>query len=62
MSPTVDHPEHGPLKVHGTPWQFSETPARPGIAPELGEHNEAVLGGLGYSAAEIADFKAKRVI
>ena len=59
----VEHPKHKrKLKVHGTPWQFSETPAKPGIAPELGEHNEAVLGGLGYSAAEIADFKAKHVI
>jgi len=59
----VDHPRHKrKLKVHGTPWQFSETPAKPGIAPELGEHNDAVLGGLGYSAAEIAGFKAKRII
>ena len=59
----VEHPKHKrKLKVHGTPWQFSETPAKPGIAPELGEHNEAVLGGLGYSAAEIADLKAKRII
>ena len=59
----VEHPRHKrKLKVHGTPWQFSETPAKPGIAPELGEHNEAVLGGLGYSAAEIADFKSKRII
>jgi crotonobetainyl-CoA:carnitine CoA-transferase CaiB-like acyl-CoA transferase len=59
----VEHPKHKrKLKVHGTPWQFSATPAKPGIAPELGEHNEAVLGGLGYSAAEIADFKAKKII
>jgi crotonobetainyl-CoA:carnitine CoA-transferase CaiB-like acyl-CoA transferase len=58
----VDHPEHGQLKVHGTPWQFSETPARPGIAPGLGQHNEAVLCGLGYDAATIADLKARGVI
>ena len=48
--------------MHGTPWQFSETPAKPGIAPELGEHNEAVLGELGYSAAEIKDLKARKII
>jgi crotonobetainyl-CoA:carnitine CoA-transferase CaiB-like acyl-CoA transferase len=58
----VEHPKHGKLKVHGTPWRFSETPAKPGIAPELGEHNGTVLAGLGYSAAEIADFKAKKII
>ena len=58
----VDHPKHGKLKVHGTPWRFSETPAKPGIAPELGEHNEAALGELGYDAAAIADLKKRGVI
>ena len=36
----VEYPKYGKLKVHGTPWRFSETPAKPGIAPELGEHNK----------------------
>ncbi len=58
----VEHPRHGRLKVHGTPWQFSETPAKPGIAPELGEHNDAVLGELGYGPAELADLRARKII
>ncbi len=59
----VDYPKYGrKLKVHGTPWQFSETPARPGIAPGLGEHNASVLGELGYSAGEIADLATRGVI
>lgn len=58
----VDHPKHGKLKVHGSPWHFSETPAKPGIAPELGEHNDAVLTGLGYSASELADLRARKII
>ncbi len=58
----VEHPKHGKLKVHGTPWQFSETPARPGIAPELGEHNKTVLGALGYSEGEIKALKERGVI
>jgi len=58
----VDHPKHGKLKVHGTPWRFSETPAKPGIAPELGEHNAAVLGELGYDAGAVADLKKRGVI
>src|SRR5204862_4796746 len=58
----VDHPKHGKLKVHGTPWQLSETPAKPGIAPGLGEHNEAVLCGLGYDSAAIAELKKRGVI
>jgi crotonobetainyl-CoA:carnitine CoA-transferase CaiB-like acyl-CoA transferase len=58
----VEHPRHGKLKVHGTPWRFSETPAKPGIAPELGEHNESVLSSLGYDAAAVAELKKRGVI
>ena len=59
----IDYPKHGKrLKVHGTPWQFSETPAKPGIAPELGNHNDAALAELGYSPAEVADLRARKII
>jgi crotonobetainyl-CoA:carnitine CoA-transferase CaiB-like acyl-CoA transferase len=59
----VEYPKHGrTLKVHGSPWHFSETPARIGIAPELGAHNDEVLAGLGYGAAEIADLRARRIV
>lgn len=59
----VDYPEHGKrLKVHGTPWQFSQTPAKIGVAPGLGAHNDELLARVGYSAAEIADFRERKVI
>jgi len=59
----IDYPKHGKrLKVHGSPWQFSETPARIGSAPELGGDNDAVLAGLGYSPAQIADFRERKII
>lgn len=59
----MDYPEHGKrVKVHGTPWQFSETPATLGRAPKLGEHNAEVLGRLGYSASDIASLKDRGVI
>ena len=59
----VEYPKYGKkLKVHGSPWHFSETPARIGIAPEVGEHNEAVLKEIGYSAAEIQGFRDRKVI
>jgi crotonobetainyl-CoA:carnitine CoA-transferase CaiB-like acyl-CoA transferase len=59
----VPYPEYDTtLKVHGTPWQFSATPARIGIAPKLGVHNDEVLGGLGYTAAQIAEFRARKII
>jgi len=56
------YPEGPVLKVHGSPWRFSETPARIGIAPGLGEHNEAVLTELGYSSDAIADLADRGVI
>ena len=59
----VEYPEYGKkLKVHGSPWQFSETPAKIGVAPKLGEHNDAVLQEAGYSAAEIQGFRDRKVI
>jgi crotonobetainyl-CoA:carnitine CoA-transferase CaiB-like acyl-CoA transferase len=59
----VEYPKYGKaLKVHGTPWQFSETPARIGIAPELGAHNDEVLGRLGFSTQQISDLRQRKVI
>jgi crotonobetainyl-CoA:carnitine CoA-transferase CaiB-like acyl-CoA transferase len=59
----VEYPKHGKkLKVHGSPWQFSATPAKIGVAPELGEHNDAVLKEVGYSAAEIQGLRERKVI
>jgi crotonobetainyl-CoA:carnitine CoA-transferase CaiB-like acyl-CoA transferase len=59
----IDYPEHAKrLKVHGSPWHFSETPARIGIAPKLGGHNDEVLAELGYSPAQIRDLKERRII
>ena len=59
----IDYPKYGKrLKVHGSPWHFSETPARIGIAPELGAHNDEVLKGLGYTPAQIEDFRERRII
>ena len=59
----VEYPAHGKrLKVHGSPWGFSETPARIGIAPELGADTDAVLDGLGFGAAEIADLRARGIV
>jgi crotonobetainyl-CoA:carnitine CoA-transferase CaiB-like acyl-CoA transferase len=59
----VDYPEYGKTaKVHGSPWKFSETPARIGVAPKLGEHTDALLTGLGYSEAEIGKFRDDGVV
>ncbi len=59
----IEYPEYGKTaKVHGSPWKFSETPARIGVAPKLGEHTDALLTRLGYCAAEIRGFRDDGVV
>ncbi len=59
----IDYPKYGKtLKVHGSPWHFSKTPAHVGIAPELGGHNDAALADLGYSPAQIEDLRERKII
>ena len=58
----VDHPRVGKIKEVGFPWKFHKTPAKAGIAPELGEHNNEVYKGLGYSDADIEQLKKEGVI
>ena len=59
----IDYPKYGKrLKVHGSPWQFSETPARIGTAPELGADNDAVLAEFGYTLAQIRDLRGRKII
>jgi crotonobetainyl-CoA:carnitine CoA-transferase CaiB-like acyl-CoA transferase len=59
----IDYPKHGKrLKVHGSPWHFSETPAQIGVAPELGADNDAVLARLDFSPAQIDDLRQRKII
>ena len=59
----MEYPSHGrTLKVHGSPWHFSKTPARIGVAPGLGAHNAEVLAGLGYNPEQISDYSARKII
>ena len=59
----MEYPEIGEtLKVHGTPWQFSETPAQIGRAPKLGEHNLQILAELGYGEEDIALLVENKII
>ena len=59
----LEYPEIGEtLKVHGSPWRFSETPAKLGTAPKLGEHNVEILTGLGYNDDEISALREKKIV
>jgi formyl-CoA transferase len=52
-----------PLKVPGVVPKLCGTPgAIRSPAPRLGEHTDEILGGLGFSTAEIATFRERRII
>ena len=60
---TVWYPElNKNLKVHGTPWKFSKTPANIKRAPKLGEHNSEILKKLGYTDDEIENLTNEKII
>ncbi len=50
------------MKVHGTPWKFSKTPANIKRAPKLGEHNSEILNKLGYSEKDIQNLIEDKII
>ncbi len=56
----VDHPALGEIKVVGQPINLSDYPQPKTLnpTPDLGQHTDEVLTGLGYDARTIADLKA----
>ena len=50
------------MKVHGTPWKFSKTPANIKRAPKLGQHNSELLNKLGYSEKDIQNLIEDKII
>jgi crotonobetainyl-CoA:carnitine CoA-transferase CaiB-like acyl-CoA transferase len=59
----LHHPTRGDVRVVGQPITLSRTPAHVvSPLPEQGTHTDEILRGLGYSAAEIEDFRSKRIV
>ena len=59
----ISHPEAGELKYPGRPFIMQESPwsvNRP--APLLGQHNQDILGSLGYSGEDIVRLRQQGVI
>src|ERR671923_1288906 len=59
----VNHPKLGEIPVVGMPVSFSAMD--PGVrrhAPMRGEHTDEILAEAGYSAAQIADLRARKVV
>ena len=56
-------PEMGRLPMHAVVPRLSGTPGElRNAAPALGEHNDAILGGLGLDAATLNDLRQRKVI
>jgi crotonobetainyl-CoA:carnitine CoA-transferase CaiB-like acyl-CoA transferase len=63
MVKVVEQPPLGKVRQMGVPIKFPLAPGGiKGPAPALGQHTEEVLGGLGYSAREIARLKSSGVV
>src|SRR5271170_5693410 len=59
----VHHKQLGDIELVGQAVTLSRTPSRLKTAsPDPGEHTEAILGELGYSAGDIASLKEKGVV
>jgi formyl-CoA transferase len=59
----LDHPTLGPTEVVGQAVVLSRTPWELRSAtPERGEHNDQILGEIGYSSEEIASLKEAKVV
>lgn len=63
MIAEIDHPTAGNVKLAGIPIKLSETPGSiRTAAPLLGQHTDEILREvLGYSDAEIAEYKAEGI-
>jgi crotonobetainyl-CoA:carnitine CoA-transferase CaiB-like acyl-CoA transferase len=60
---TVEHPEWGDLELVGPPFRIGGRDLTPRRAPLLGEHTDAILGGLlGLSNDELADYRRRGIV
>jgi crotonobetainyl-CoA:carnitine CoA-transferase CaiB-like acyl-CoA transferase len=60
---TIEEPGIGPLKLFNLTAKFSETPGSlDAPPPRLSAHTAAILRDLGYTDAQVAEFKDRKVV
>ena len=59
---TVEHPTRGSFTMPGCAVHLSDSPAEVRAAPLLGQHNEEVLQGSGYTPDQIADLRVRGLL
>ena len=63
MDPVVEHPVEGKVRIVGQAVKMSRTPQRMRMAlPDKGQHTDEILATYGYSKADIAGFRQRKVI
>ena len=63
MAAPVDHPTLGPIEIVSQAASLSRTPFRIHAAtPELGQHTDEILDGLGMNAADISSLKERGIV
>jgi len=63
MVVTVEESHLGKVREMGIPVRLANSPGEiKGPSPALGQHNEEVLAGLGYSPREVARFRGEGVV
>jgi crotonobetainyl-CoA:carnitine CoA-transferase CaiB-like acyl-CoA transferase len=59
----LDQPLYGTVEQPGAYWDFGDTPVRfKRCCPDIGQHTDEIMREMGFSDAEIADYRARKVI
>ena len=59
----VEQPLYGTIEQPGEYWNFGETPMHIVRAcPTIGQHTDEIMAELGFSADEIAQYRADKII
>ena len=63
IATNLTHPRLGQMQMVGQPFRLTRTPSSMRNAtPDRGEHTDEILAHLGYTQAQIDDYRARKVV